>query len=352
MFAVACGEEGAAPELPLRAIQWLRVGATAGDEQRIISGIVTAVADTKLAFDIGGTVASVEVGLGQVVEKDQVLARLDAEPFELTVRDAEAVLAQARARYAEARVTYDRTIALFAADVASASERDRAVALHDASKSGVEAAEARLSLAQRDLRRSVLRAPFGGAISVKRVDPAQEVLGGQVVIEMDSGESGLRVEVQVPETLITRVKQGREVEVTFPTLDGRSFAALVSEVGTRADVGNAFTVKADFVERISELRPGMTAEVRFNIPRFAEGPVDYQGLMIPFSAVRSERDNAFSVFIYDPETSTVRRRPIQPGGVRENDVAVLEGLVPGEVIATAGVSFLRDGQKVTLLEQE
>jgi multidrug efflux pump subunit AcrA (membrane-fusion protein) len=74
--------------------------------------------------------------------------------------------------------------------------------------------------------------------------------------------------------------------------------------------------------------------------------------MIPFSAVRSERDNAFSVFIYDPETSTVRRRPIQPGGVRENDVAVLEGLVPGEVIATAGVSFLRDGQKVTLLEQE
>ncbi len=44
------------------------------------------------------------------------------------------------------------------------------------------------------------------------------------------------------------------------------------------------------------------------------------------------------------------KRPIRTGGVRENDVAVLEGLEEGEIIATAGVPFLRDGQQVTLLE--
>ena len=51
---------------------------------------MTAVSDTRLAFEVGGIVETVEVSLGDRVESGQVLARLDPEPFELTVRDAEA----------------------------------------------------------------------------------------------------------------------------------------------------------------------------------------------------------------------------------------------------------------------
>ena len=328
----------------------MRVSEELSGQQRRISGIVTAVENTQLAFEVRGTVAAVEVALGDTVEADQVLARLDPEPFELAVRDAEASRAQARAGNQEAKVSHDRTIALFNVDVASAAERDRAIALRDAASSQVDAAEARLNLARRDLRRSVLRAPFRGSISVREIDPAQEIIGGQVAFEMDSGESGLRVEAQVPETMIALVEQGQEVTVVFPPLGEREFSAVVSEVGTRAGLGNAFTVKADLTERISEIRPGMTAEVRFTLPRVAPGLVDLQGFMIPFPAVHPEPDEQFAVFVYDRASSTVQKRPVRLGGVRDNDVAILEGLEEGQIIATAGVSFLRDGQEVTLLE--
>jgi RND family efflux transporter MFP subunit len=292
------------------------------------------------------------------VAVDQVLARLDPEPFELTVRDAEAALAQNVALQQASRADFERAEKLFEAEVASQQEFDRALAMRDSRDSQVQATEARLKLARRDLRRSVLKAPFSGAISVKEIEPAMEIAGGQVVFEMDSGDGGLRVEVQMPETLITGVRQGATVEVSFPSIGGERFdeakgrfAAVVSEVGTRAGVGNAFPVRADLLDPPAGLRPGMTAEAFFSIPRAESSVREFQGFMIPMAAALAEADGKFSVFVYDRDSSTVTKRPIRSGGVRDNDIAVLEGLADGEVIATAGVSFLRDGQQVTLLDE-
>jgi RND family efflux transporter MFP subunit len=356
---LACGEAATPPELPPRAIKWERVSGTYEGGQRVISGIVTAVSDTQLAFEVGGTVHTVEVNMGDQVERGEVLARLDPEPFELTVHDAQAALAEARALQQSARADYSRAKALYEAEVSSRQEFDRATALRDSRDSQVEATQARLDLAQRDLRRSVLLAPFSGAISVREIDPAMEVAGGQMVFEMDNEESGLRVEVQLPETLIARVKQGDEVQVTFPSIaDSRPgagererFPARVSEVGTRAGVGNAFPVRADLDGQPPGVRPGMTAEVTFSIPREEPGLKGIEGFMIPIAAALAEAGDGFSVFVFDRESSSVRKVPIRTGGVGDNTIAVLEGLAEGDIIATAGVSFLRDGQQVTLLDE-
>jgi RND family efflux transporter MFP subunit len=352
---MGCRQEAPPPDLPPRAIQWQRVSGAVAGEQRVISGIVTAVSDTKLAFEVGGTVDLVEVDLGDLVEKGQRLARLDPEPFELAVRDAEATLAETRALQELARSTVVRYEDAGAA--ISRQELDQARAMRDARDQQVEAAVAHLNLAQRDLRRSVLVAPFRGSISSREVDAAMKVASGQTAFELDSEESGLRVEVQMPETLIARVHQGDEVEVGFPSLgEGRSdlgdrrYPALVSEVGSRAGTGNAFPVRADLLAAPPGLRPGMTAEATFSVPRFEGGLVQLEGFLIPIAAAFAEADDRFSVFVYDPDTSTVSKRPIRTGGVRENDIAVIEGLAEGDIIATAGVPFLKDGQQVTLLE--
>ncbi len=355
--ASGCGAEAPPPDLPPRAIQWERVSGDAAGERRVISGIVLAISDTELAFDVGGIVETVDVNLGDRVERGQVLARLDPEPFELSVRDAEAALAEATALHEAARADAERTRRLFDAMVASRQELDRDVARRDSTASQVEAARARLNLASRDLRRSVLRAPFEGDISVRTIDRAMKVASGQTVFEMDSGESGLRVEVQMPETLIARVDQGLEVDVSFPSIaadeaDEASFEAVVTEVGTRAGAANAFPVRADLADPPPGLRPGMTAEVTFVMASDPSQIVSLEGFLIPISAALAEPEDRFSVFIFDPASSTVSRREIQPGGVRGNRLAVLAGLEEGEVVATAGVSFLRDGQTVTLLDEQ
>jgi RND family efflux transporter MFP subunit len=345
-----CGQEVLPPELPPRAIQWLRISGGDVSDRRIISGIVTAVSDTRLAFEVGGIVETVDVALGDRVDSGQVLARLDPEPFELAVRDAEAGLAEARALRESARSDYTRAVRLFEADVASRQEFERATARRDSRESQVDAAEARLNLTRRDLRRSVLRAPFAGSISVREIDPAMKLASGQVVYEMDSGESGLRVEIQMPETLIARVHQGDKVEISFPSIgdqrlesSDRRYPAVVTEVGTRAGTGNAFPVRSDLVEAPPGLRPGMSAEVTFSMPRKTDGIVAVNGFLIPIAAVLAEADDQFSVFVFDPQSSTVSKRPIRTGGVRDNDLAVL---------ATAGVTFLREGQTVRLMDEQ
>jgi RND family efflux transporter MFP subunit len=351
-----CRQEEPPPELPPRAIRWARVTGSLAGNQRVISGVVTAIDDTSLAFEVGGTVETVEVELGDTVEPGQVLARLDPEPFELAVRDAEAALAEARALQSLARSTLSRYLEAGAA--VARQEVDQARAMRKARDQQLEASQARLNLARRDLRRSVLEAPFRGTISVRAIEPAMTMGPGQTAFELDSEESGLRVEVQMPETLIARVRQGDEASVGIPSIGqpgsgagDRSFRALVSEVGTRAGTGNAFPVRVDLLEAPPRLRPGMTAEVTFSIPRGEEG-LAVQGFLIPIAAALPEPDAGFSAFVYDSETSTVRKRPIRTGGVLYNDIVVLEGLEEGEIVATAGVSFLSDGQQVTLLDEQ
>ena len=344
-----CSEEEPLLELPPRAIQWARVSDATGEARRVISGIVTAVSDTRLAFEVQGVVATVDVNFGDTVKSGQILATLDPEPLELTVRDAEAQLASTRADFQDAKVTYERATALFKENVASAAERDRAKARFDSTRSGVDAAQARLGLAQRDLRRSALRAPFAGSISVRNIDPAQKVASGETAFEMDSGESGLRVEVQVPETVIARVKQGQEVDVSFPSVSTDLYPAVVSEVGTRASGGNAFTVRADLVQQVKTARPGMTAEVQFVYSK-TSGLLDFDGVVIPMAAVRQDMNGRISVFVFDKTSSTLRQTTIITGGVLDNEIAVTDGLHEDDIVATAGVSFLTDGQTVRLLQ--
>jgi multidrug efflux pump subunit AcrA (membrane-fusion protein) len=163
----------------------------------------------------------------------------------------------------------------------------------------------------------------------------------------------------MPETLIDRVRQGDAARVRFPSLidprfdvGDQSYPAVIADVGTRAGAGNSFPVRADLSDRPPGIRPGMTAEVTFSISRGESELGVRKGFMVPIAAVLPEADDAFSVFVFDTESSTVRKSRVTTGGVGDNDVAILEGVEEGDIIATAGVAFLSDGQEVTLLGED
>ena len=90
----------------------------------------------------------------------------------------------------------------------------------------------------------------------------------------------------------------------------------------------------------------MTAEATFDLQ--AADVAD--GYPIPGQAVEptTEANRGF-VFVYQPDTSTVKRTPVQWRGVRNNMIVVSEGVSPGDIVAVAGVSFLSDGMKVKLM---
>ena len=77
------------------------------------------------------------------------------------------------------------------------------------------------------------------------------------------------------------------------------------------------------------------------------------GYLVPIGAIASGGTEGGSyVFVFDAETSTVTRTAIENSGYRDSNIIVNEGVTAGDIVAVAGVSFLRDGQEVKLMQEQ
>ena len=348
-----CGKKKE-PEEVIRSIKWTKVAETTVKQIRMISGTTKPVDQTALSFAVGGTVEKVEVKLGEEVKKGEILAELDRQPFVLAVKDAEAGLAKAQAIVVERRANYERYVALYESNNASKAELDEARASFDSAKSQVNAAQAQLGLARRDLRKTQLRSPFNGTISVKEIEPYMEVPVGRAVFGLDGEESGYEVSAAVPDSLLINLSVGDEAEVIFPTLNNRRVRGVITELGSRSRAASTYPVTVQLQKQYDDFRSGMSVEVAFEfIPESETGEPIETGLAVPLAAILVEAEKTQFVFIYDEQSSTVKKTQIKPLNLRENDVLVEPGVLKaGDIIATAGVQFLTDGQKVNLMKEK
>jgi RND family efflux transporter MFP subunit len=348
-----CGEEEKPPEV-VRSIRWMRVEETTTKQVRMISGTTKPVDQTALSFAVGGTVEKVEVKLGDQVKKGQVLAELDQQPFILAVRDSEAALSKAQAAVVERRANYERILALYESNNASKAELDESRASFDSAKSQVKAAKAQLGLARRDLRKTTLRAPYDGSISTKEIEPFVEVRRGKALFGLDGVESGFEVSAAVPDSVVIRLSPGDEADVVFPTLDNRKVGGVITEIGSRSRTASTYPVTVQLQEQFDDFRSGMSVEVAFEfIAEGASGEQLAQGLKVPAAAILVGAEEQYFVFVFDEKTSRVKKIQVKAVSLRDNDILVEPGaLRAGDIIATAGVQFLNDGQEVNLMKED
>ncbi|OUS24582.1 efflux transporter periplasmic adaptor subunit [Thalassotalea sp. 42_200_T64] len=348
-FLLGCNEQAVITEKAIRPIAWSKVAETNLKQLRTLSGIVAPVEATDLSFEVIGKVQTVEVKLGETVTAGQILAQLNHRSFELSLRSAQAELDKANAAMAEAKSTFERYDKLVKQGLVSQSGFDNAKATFDSSRSAVGVAQAQLDIANKNLQDSTLLAPYDGIITKRLIEPSQQIGAGQAAFEIE-GNHGLEVEVLVPETLIQELKQDTVLAIRFPVLIGITMQGRINEIGTRAQSANAFPVTVILAETNNKLRAGMTAEVDFVFDGIGRTGYTGKTIAIPMSALRAGLDQKSYVFVYDATAKVVHLRQVQTENILNNRVYLSSGLANGEIIATAGVAFLRDGQKVTLLD--
>jgi len=121
----------------------------------------------------------------------------------------------------------------------------------------------------------------------------------------------------------------------------------------RSRAATTFPVTVQLQEEFPALRSGMSVEVAFQyIPESETGEPIVTGLAVPIAAILMGAEKTTFVFIYDEKSSTVKKTQIKVLNLRENDVIIEpEALKAGDILATAGVQFLTDGQKVNLMKE-
>ena len=359
-----CAEEEPPAPTPPRAIKYHVLGEIAGEEERRLAGVVKAGTRSNVAFEIGGRVIVMAKKIGDAVQRDDLLAALDAKPYELAVQEAEFTLQQAAASLVDARSKFDQQKELWERGFATRTAYDTATTNLRNAEGQVGIARSQLDLRRRDLEKTTLIAPFDGAVASRRVEVFEEVAAGAPIYTLQtSGEN--EVEVSVPENLVGRVRVGQTVRVFFPSIrqsphaDTSATPGVVSEISPQAGDANAFPITIRLERSPEGLRPGMSAEV---VLRFAGAATDI-GFTVPLSTLKpvvgpqADGLSVAVVYVYDAQTRRLRETTVRVLNVSGNDPQIVgaegaEALKAGDKIASAGVGHMHDGMEVRLLEPE
>lgn len=342
----ACEEEKKVVEKPIRSIKTMVVKNRAGDQVRRIAGLTESSIVTDLAFQVGGRITTMNSEVGERVEKGAVIAVLDAEPFQLRIRTAQGKVSDAEAKLKDTEAKFKQQSTLYKQGFATKTAYDTALSSFKSAKSSVDVAKAEIELAERDMRQTTLTSPLAGSVTEKYVERFSEISTGQKIVQI-SADGDLKVKASVPEGLVRRLSVGAPVKVSFPTLQGRLEPGKITEIGTRAGSTNSFPVTVVLDNPVTDLQPGLTAEIGFKYKTQASGTA----FLLPVTAVLATAPKVGgTVFVFDKSASTVKQKKVQVVNVHNNELEVAGDVKEGDIVAVAGVSFLVDGMKVKLLE--
>jgi len=320
----------------VRDTLWIRVSA---------AGQAEAFRRTVLTAQVEGWVEAVQVRENDRVARGDALVVVDSTEYALEVAQARADLRNAQADF-EQMILFDDEVD----DPGIRADRRRVAR----SRSGMEQREVDLRRAELELERTRVTAPFEGRAADLRVVEGQYVTPGTeilTIVDLDP----IKVEVQVLESELAFLAEGRSAEVTFAAYPGERFTGRVETINPVVDpetrTGRVTVLLGNLAGRI---KPGMYAEVSLD----AEALPDR--VMVPRSAIleRGEGRRRTMLFVFDQsgEVGLAKWRYVNTG--RENDAWVellREGpeqdfVEPGEVVLVDGHHYLAHDTPVRLVE--
>ncbi len=330
------------------------------------SGYVTARRAATASSKVTGKVVEVLIEEGMKVEKDQVLARLDATNVEAGLRLAQAQMESTRTALDETKPNLDfaqrelkRFTELAARRVVSDSDLRRAEM--DARTLEARLARQTAELAVREseigqwkqqLDDTIIRASFEGVVTSKNAQPGEMIspmsVGGFTrtgictIVDMGS----LEIEVDVNESYINRVQSGQAVEATLDAYAGWRIPAKVIAIIPTADRQKATVrVRVGFDQLDPRILPEMGIKIAFqSAAGESAAPSAPAGFVVPKSAVQEAGGRDVVWVVRDGK---VERRAVTAKQTTGNEIVVTAGLNDGERLVINAPRGLADGSRVT-----
>ncbi len=357
---------GAIPVHVVAAAAIAGEGAAAAGSILDASGYVVARRQATVASKITAKMVELDIEEGDHVKAGQIIAKLDDTNIRAALNQATAQLDFAKAGLAETQVNltnaerdYERQKSLVQKHFVSQAAVDNAQTSVDAlraqlatQRSNVEVVGRAVSVAERNLDDTVVRAPFTGIVTVKAAQPGEMVspvsagggftrTGIGTIVDMDS----LEIQVDVNENFINRVQTGQRATAKLNAYPDWQIPAHVIAVIPTADRSKGtVTVRIALDQRDARILPEMGVRVSF----LADSPQDAgtkpaAGVTLPGNAVQGSGTTGTVFVVHD---TTLERRAVRLGAGSSDSITILSGLSAGERVAVGDFTQLKDGAKV------
>ncbi|MDM4771682.1 efflux RND transporter periplasmic adaptor subunit [Solimonas sp. SE-A11] len=324
------GKQGAAKAAkPPVAVESAAVTTATLSQEIVAVGSVRSDESVTLSPEIAGRISRVGFEEGRPVTRGQVLFELDAAVHRAQV-------GQATAEYTLAQRNYQRGLELFERKLISQQERDTLA-------SAQEAAAASLALAQAQLAKTLITAPFSGVAGLRQVSPGDYVNPGQALVNLEA-MSSVKIDFRVPELALPQLSTGQPLDIEFDAWPGERFRGEVYAIEPRvADTTRSVGLRARLANAEGRLRPGLFARIRL------QTGAREQVIVVPEQAVFPRGEQQFVYVIAD---GLAREREIKLGQRQAGRAEVTSGLKAGETIVTSGLQKVSNGASVVSARQD
>jgi len=341
-----------------------------------VVGTLAAEDEVVLSSEADATVSRILADLGDRVKAGQVLVELDREKRQYSLDQQRASLARALARYgasepgqlpsieqtpdvqraaaelAQAKQAFDRAEELHRRQLVPKQQLDDAETTLKAKQAGydsalqnaknlradIDASDAGMKLADRQLRDTYIRAPFDGYIQ-KRMVSLGELVKAQSPVMSVVRVDPLKVTAEIPERMGPWIKVGQPVALQVDAYPDKTLTGTVSRISPAVNIQTrAFAFEARVPNADAMLKPGTFARVRLETSKVE--PV----LTLPYGAMQY-RYGVNRAFVVDGDHLSAHE--LKTGERMGDRIEIVSGVKAGDTIAVSDIETLTDGLKVT-----
>jgi RND family efflux transporter MFP subunit len=289
-----------------------------------VEGVVEAVRQSTVSAQISGRVKEVNFDVGDTVQKGQIILRIDERETEQALVGSQAQVMQSMAALTQAKANYERSLQLFEKKYISQSGLDKAKADYDMAQAQAAASEAGESQSALARGYAAVVAPFGGVVASRLVELGEMVtIGKPLMVGFDPTQ--MRVIVNVPQYKLTEIGSRPRVNIELTSLKRWVNAASVTVQPSADSRTHSTQVRVTIPANQRGVYPGMFVRAHFVVGKTSK-------LLIPASAV-VRRGEVVGVYVVD-DLGVARLRQVRVGEESgENEIEILVGLKPGEMVA-------------------
>lgn len=341
VMLAGCREADKEPAPVVRPVRTVTVEQRKLDDSVSLTGHIEAENQVSFAFRLGGRVIERLVNVGDQVEPGQILARLDPQNEISALRTAQANLVAAEGQLVKTQNAFERQDALLQRGFTTRAQFDAAQQAMRAAQSQVDSSQAQLDNAEDRVGFTELHADAAGAVTAVGAEPGEVVQAGQMVLQV-ARQDGRDAVFDVPAQLLRQAPETAIIDVALTDDPTVKATGRVREIAPQADpTTRTFRVRVGLTDTPAAMRLGSTVTGRVTMASSPE-------IALPASALTKFNQQP-AVWIVDQDKKTVTTRNVEILRFDPATVIISQGLNPGEVVVTAGVQALHDGQEVRLL---